>query len=237
MYSDNSLYQSYEEVFNKAKNLGGFDEISLMKSRELFHCEKVTNTYSPKAFSVYALLGGIQFSEMLKKHVIEIQTKIELATGITHKYWVKPENLGVEYLVTKWPDGQALTKEMNENFISHLKSFSLDAYHLKISGYQVNPDGCIVLRGYDGGKIRSVRDALRAKLPWIPTRQSGWAHIPIGRILEKLDKHKHRELIALCENSHSEFQHNELINQIHYVHEKKWYMEDKSYIYTHKLNK
>ena len=64
-----------------------------------------------------------------------------------------------------------------------------------VFGIQINPDGCVVAKGYDeGAAIFRVREELKASLSFFPKRQSGWAHIPLGRILEPVGEEKFSKL-------------------------------------------
>jgi hypothetical protein len=230
--SDSSLKNSYDEVFRKSQISKGFDKKLLQGSLALFDYDDQFGSFTPKYLEVNALLGGIEFSRALQEYVIELQTKINAIIQTDLKYWVLPQNLGVEYLVTKWPEEKLISNEIERSFLEEIDLLGLESYSLQIKGFQVNPDGCIVLRGYDSGHIFKVRDKLKSKFDWLPKRQSGWAHIPIGRILCDLNEQAYAELISECEISFSKFLFEEPINEIHYVHERQWYMETKSKIAT-----
>lgn len=219
------LIESYEEVFQRTQLLNAFDPILQEQSRELFDYEMDSGTYTPKFLEVKALLGGLQFSSNLQDYAADIQVRIDNIIGANDRYWVRGSNLGVEYLVTKWPEQQSPDSGDECDFLDRIGSYHLPKYILEVKGFQVNPDGCVVLRGLDSGNILETRKRLAAEFEWLPSRQSGWAHIPIGRILGRIDPSTCSELIAECRKSHAEDGLREPIEHLHYVHEKQWYME------------
>lgn len=233
--SDLKLEQAYAEVFKKTQVSNNFEVSLLNKSRSLFDFDHVGGVFTPKPLEVNALVGGLEFSNSLQELAKAVQRRIDEIIQTNQRYWVRPCNLGIEYLVTKWPEEPTLSTSIENEFIDHLKSLNLERYLLKIKGFQVNPDGCFVLRGYDGGRILQVRNTLREKFGWLPLRQSGWAHIPLGRILCNVSAATHRKLVSECEKSFDAVHFEEPVHEIHYVHEKQWYMERKYKVETIQL--
>jgi len=233
--TDLILEDSYSKVFNKSKLASNFDEVQLKNSLLLFDYDKFRNIYTPKYLNVNALLGGIEFSNDLQKFCRGVQRHVDDIIQTNSKYWVSTNNLGVEYLVTKWPEEKKLSLEMEAEFLDFIGSFQLKKYQLRVKGFQVNPDGCVVLRGYEEGNILRVRTTLQEKFNWIPKRQSEWAHIPLGRILCTLSEKSYLKLVSESEKSFEDLYFEEDISEIHYVHEKQWYMETKSKIKTFDL--
>jgi hypothetical protein len=229
------LESSYSEVFRKTQASKCFDEVLLSQSRSLFDVNHSGDIFTPKHLEVNALVGGLEFSNKLKELAMAVQRKVDEIIQTNQRYWVHPCNLGIEYIVTKWPEQPPLSNDIELDFISKLKLLNLEQFLLKIKGYQINPDGCLVLRGYEGGHIFQTRDSLREKLAWLPSRQSGWAHIPLGRILCNVSPATHQKLVSECEKSFDSLFHEESICDIHYVHEKQWYMEKHSKVETIKL--
>jgi hypothetical protein len=233
--ADLTLEESYSKVFNKSKLASNFDEAQLNNSLALFDYDNSKNVYTPKHLNVNALLGGIEFSSDLQKFCGRVQRNIDDIIQTNNKYWVPSKNLGVEYLVTKWPEEKNLSLEVEKTFLEFISSIPLKKYQLRVKGFQVNPDGCVVLRGYEEGNILRVRATLQEKFHWIPKRQSGWAHIPLGRILCKLSEKSYLNLVSESEKSFEDLYFEEDISELHYVHEKQWYMETKSKIKTFDL--
>ncbi len=222
---NNRLIESYEEVFSRTQFLNAFDPILQERSKDLFNYSMESGTYVPKFLEVKALLGGLQFSSVLQDYVADVQVRIDKIIRSSDRYWVKGRNLAVEYLVTKWPEQHSLDSIKESAFLERLRSYHLPKYFLEVKGFQVNPDGCVVLRGLDFGNILETRKRLTAEFEWLPSRQSGWAHIPIGRILCKIDPPTCSELIQECRRSHAAHGLKEPIEHLHYVHERQWYME------------
>lgn len=230
--SDRALKLSYDEVFGKTCGAVLFEESMLERSRMLFEHDGNYKSCVPKFLEVNALLGGLGFSESLLHYVARVQEQIDSIIHSEARYWVRPENLGLEYLVTKWPEQERLSESVEQEFLDYLEALNLTRYELEIKGFQINPDGCVVLRGYDGGNIVNTRKILKRRFEWLPTRQSGWAHVPVGRILCNVDSSTYRKLIDVCLQSISAPSRFEPINHLHYVHEKQWYMEKKRFIRT-----
>jgi hypothetical protein len=230
--TDLILEDSYSKVFNKSKLASNFDEVQLKNSLSLFDYNKFRNIYTPKYLNVNALLGGIEFSNDLQKFCSGVQRHVDDIIQTNSKYWVPTKNLGVEYLVTKWPEEKKLSLEMEAEFLDFIGSFHLKKYKLRVKGFQVNLDGCVVLRGYEEGNILRIRAALQERFDWIPKRQSGWAHIPLGRIFCKLPEMAYLNLVSESEKSFEDLYFEEDISQLHYVDEMQWYMETKSIIKT-----
>ena len=76
---------------------------------------------------------------------------------------------------------------------------------------------------------------MKNELSFIPKRQSGWAHVPLGRILEPIGESNFVKLknllnvlkdinVASCE-----------VDSLKFVYEEQWYMEKKNILCDHKL--
>ena len=226
------LEAAYHEVYTKTLKQKKFSEIQLNRSRNLFNYDEKEKIYIPRRLRVDALVAGISFSLDLQNFCTNVQKQIDDIIETRHRYWVQPENLGLEYLVTRWPEQRSLSKKNEQAFISLLEGMRLKKFDLFLRGFQVNPDGCIVMRGYAGENLMLVRQHAREQLSWIPSRQSEWAHVPLGRILEDISPRRRSDLISLCNKSFRSAHFIEPIESIHYVKERQWYMEDKSYVRT-----
>jgi len=228
---DIKLKKLYKVVGDNYTNEGRFNENLLAASRKIFE-KGSDNQYVPKKFNVEAVLSGLPFSLALQDKIYDLQNRINNLIDCNHRYWVKPENLGIEYFVTKWPDDNAISSNKRREVISFIDKMNLKEFDLSIRGYQVNPDGVIVLKGYDAGVIRKVRSKCMSNFEWLPKKQSQWVHIPIGRILENISIEKHKLLIKDIIVSESGFIFNEVVKKIHYIKESRWYMESKEYVST-----
>jgi hypothetical protein len=224
-----SLKESYDKVGNKTWLGSDFVQSNLDLSRNIFTDESLSlRKPIPKNFDVYALLSGISFSEEFCSKLVDIQRDISEIINEKLHYWVLPANLGVEYCVFKWPD-QKWDKSLSQIILNELAMLQNSTFQFSIKGIQINQDGCVIARGYDeGGMIFKIREHFKTNCPFLPKKQSGWAHVPIGRILEPVGTKKFGDLRQLVKNLSNDFIVSEEINTVKFVHEKRWYMEEKS---------
>jgi hypothetical protein len=69
----------------------------------------------------------------------------------------------------------------------------------------------------------------------VPKKQSNWAHIPIGRILEPVSGVLFSELKDIISKFSRIKIGVERLTKALFVHETKWYMEKKNLLYTKKF--
>jgi len=225
------LKKSYEDIGNKTWLGSDFIQSNLNSSRNLFTDESLAlRKPIPKSLEVYALLSGLSFSKAFCNKLVGIQQAISDVINNKLHYWVLPENFGVEYCVFKWPDEtwDQSWSHIIMNEISLLKNLSFQFF---IQGIQINQDGCIIARGYDEeGIIFKIREHFKINFSFLPKKQSDWAHVPIGRILEPIGSKKFGDLRRLVQEVSNDFIISEEINTLKFVHERRWYMEEKSII-------
>ena len=146
------------------------------------------------------------------------------------------KNLAFEYCVFKWPDDE-WNLEKNKIVLQTLKKLELKKFVYTIRGFQVNKDGCVILRGYDRDNfVNNLRSEIFKTIKFLPKKQSQWIHIPIGRILEPVGKNKFKMLKEYILKNSSNVIGSTLINEIKYVHETQWYMTKKSFLKKIKLS-
>jgi len=224
-----SLKEGYELVGNETWKLDDLESSSIQSSRNFFTDESLDDRIPvPQKLEVYALLSGISFSKPFSDRLNIFRKDIKEILGDKLHYLVLPENLGVEHCVFKWPE-ESWNEDWKECIIDTISSLNIPAFDYHIFGIQLNKDGCIVAKGYDENRaIFNLRKTLRDNLEFLPERQSNWAHVPIGRILEPLGHRIFEELKEyFSQNSFSHFS-TEKINSIKFVYETQWYMEEKS---------
>ena len=68
---------------------------------------------------------------------------------------------------------------------------------------------------------------MKNKILFTPKKQSNWAHIPIGRILEPVGVSNFNNLKKYINASVDDFNHIEKITSMKLIHEKRWYMEER----------
>ena len=224
-----SLKESYDKVGNKTWLVSDFVQSNLDSSRSFFTNESLSSRKPiPKNFEVYALLSGLPFSKGFCNKLVHIQQNISKIINNKLHYWVQPQNFGVEYCVFKWPNEE--WDESREAVIKNeLNTLDYPPFILNIKGIQVNPDGCVIARGYDEERtIFNIREHIKNHLLFIPEKQSGWSHVPLGRILEPIGSKEFRNLKYLVDKLSNDLIASEKISTVKFVHETRWYMEEKS---------
>ena len=199
----------------KKKNLKSF----------LFFFNFKKKKITPKKLEVIALLSGLPFSKKLTNKLLSTQNNINKIIRSHNHYWVKKNNFGLEYCVFKWPE-QNLKKADLEELLGFISNLKLKKFNILFDGCQLNPDGCVVIKGYDTtNDITNLRRLIRRNISFFPKKQSKWFHIPIGRILEPIGVEQFSKLKKFFQKNSSGWKHYEKINSIKLIHEYQWYME------------
>ncbi len=230
MNTKNDLIKSYWKVYEAFLKK---DQISINDIKNSIDIFEKYPKIIPKKFEVIAIVSGLPFEIKFQKNIIKIQSEIRNILGKTLHYFVKPDNLAVEYLVIKWPNDKYDLKT-----ILDIKTFLEDAkfkkFYFEIKGVQIHSDGCIVLQGFsENMEINKYRKKIITNFPNLPKKQSEWSHIPIGRFVEPLnivDKRKINHSLKEINSNFTNFRTE--INSFHLVHEHRWYMEEFNKIYT-----
>jgi hypothetical protein len=222
------LNKSYDGVGQETWENKDFNESSLDVSRGLFTEDSLkTKNPRPKNLEVYALLSGLPFENSFSRKLVKIQQKIDKILDGSLRYWVLQENLGLEYCVFKWPEHD-WNKQWEGEIYNNLPRLN-KPFRFVVFGIQINPDGCIIAKGFDEGEvIFKLRKKLKERLDFLPDRQSSWAHIPLGRILEPIGGSKFYKLSQLCKELSNIYIASCEINTMKFVHETQWYMEKKN---------
>ena len=232
----NNLEQKYSEVGNATWSRDDFDLAKIQISRDFFTEKSLQDRFpNTKSLEVLALLSGLSFGQVFCNDLLQVQEELQQTLGNTLVYWVKPQNLAVEHCVFKWPtDDWDESRQKNvHNAISEINYISFDFY---INGIQINPDGCVIAKGFDKNMtIIKIREQLRRKLDFMPIKQSNWAHVPLGRILENVDKKTFCKLRQFIEINSTRKITETHIDSVKFIHEKQWYMERRSTLLDHKL--
>lgn len=205
------------------------DDFNLTESNVLFVSDEA-NRPIPRALEVFGVLSGLPFSEHAQAQINDLQK--ELTAFIPHDryYWVHPENLGIEYLVLKWPD-EKWSQSKHEAALRELSALEFSPFDMEFHGFQLNADGCLIVRGYDhSGEFARIRKWLTERLSFVSARQSSWYHIPIGRILKPLGEGNFSALRHCVEATSMEMRFIERIRVIKLIHETRWYMEEHSIV-------
>jgi len=223
------LGRGYDEVGEITWSTKDFLGSNLEVSRNLFTPESlVTRRPQPKELEVFALLSGLPFRGDFTDKLVEAQEQISAVLGESLHYWVAPANLGVEYCVFKWP-----TDSWNEKRLGVIQdvlaSIRQPSFRFSIRGVQINPDGCVVAKGFDEDAVLfQIREKLKVGIPFLPAKQSRWAHVPLGRILEPLGDERFAKLGHLISTMSDLPVATTEIDSMKLVHETRWYMEEKT---------
>ena len=221
------LNKSYNKVGQQIFELSDFSEDSLITSRNIFTKKSIENRKpKPRKFEIYALLSGLSFNSKFVKSLAEIQHKIDNIIDGSLRYFVFTENLGIEHCVFKWQNNN-WTQEKEKIVCETLDNYKFVSFDLIVKGVQIHPDGCIVAKGYDcNGEIQKIRSYLKEKINFFPHKQSQWAHIPLGRILEPIGQKKFIELKNLIKDINEIEITSTKISTYKFIHEERWYMEE-----------
>lgn len=223
-----SLNESYDRVGQETWKNKDFNSSSLEVSRSLFTEDSlIKRNPKPKNLEVYALLSGLPFDGGFSRELVKVQKEIDQVLDGSLRYWVLQDNLGLEYCVFKWPEYD-WNKEWEGQIYNNIPRIN-KPFRFVVFGIQINPDGCIIAKGFDEGEaIFKLRKKIKDRLDFLPDRQSSWAHIPLGRILEPIGEYKFSKLAKLCKELSSVYIASCEIKTLKFVHETQWYMEKKN---------
>jgi len=230
------LENAYSEVGDLTWLNEDFLESNIEPSRSLYTTESlIARQPCPKELEVYALVSGLTFNKGFIEKLVEVQDKISTVLGECLHYWVEPDNLGVEYCVFKWPtdswDNEYL--EVIQNTLSLMRQ---PVFQFTIGGIQINSDGCVIAKGFDEAAVMfQIREQLKVALPFMPKKQSRWAHVPLGRILEPLGAEKFALLNQAIKAMSKQQIATTTINIMRLIHERRWYMEEKTVLAEYPL--
>jgi hypothetical protein len=220
------LDSAYRVVGDATWATQDFLEENLAVSRNLFTPESLlARQPRPKELDVVALLGGLPFPTDFVEALVKTQREICAILGERLHYWVAPANLGLEFCVFKWP-----SDPWNDEWLGVLQdvlaSLREPSFRFHVRGVQVNPDGCVIAKGFDENAVLfRIREQVRAEVSFLPAKQSGWAHVPLGRILEPVGADRFAELYRYIQSrNHSAIATAE-IDSMKVVRETRWYME------------
>jgi hypothetical protein len=235
MSFDKDLAESYDKIGKKIFNTCSFTKSSLQQSIDLFTEDSLKKRKpQPIDVEVYTLVSGLPFSYNLIQAIEKIRIEISEILDETQCYWVKPNNLGVEFCVFKWPK-DPWNKEWIDQITSYFENKEYNSFELKVSGIQIHQDGCIIAKGFDDKNIRNIRSEIISDLNFIPNKQSNWAHIPLGRILEPVSEDIFKKLKDNAMNTANKDIAIEKISEMKLIHETRWYMEKRKTLFKKKF--
>lgn len=230
------LLKEYDKRYLEVCDIESLNLGNIGSSLSLFEKDSIKNRKPiPKKLEVYCVVGGLPFDEIFIKNILELQKKISLVLNGKLHYFVKPHNLAVEVIVIKWPKDE-LSKSVLESSKDEIKKANPKKFILKSFGFQFHNDGAIILRCLDyPNYLRDLRKTLKNSVMGLPNQQSNWCHVPLGRILEPLERNELKNLIDLANFSQNSNNFSTQINQLHLIHEKRWYQIEKENLLTFDL--
>src|SRR5262245_57615626 len=99
------LRESYVAVGQQTWLHEDFLATHLDSSRRLYTDESLQERNpAPRDLEVFGLLSGLPFSQEFRDALAHKQEEISAILDGRLHYWVKADNLGLEYFVFKWPD-------------------------------------------------------------------------------------------------------------------------------------
>ena len=227
----NFLSDSYNNACKDFFDNDDFFISKIQSSIGLFTAESLNiGMPKPKKLEVYALLSGISFENKIQKRLLNIQNEINALIPEKLKYFVKPENFGLEHCVFKWPN-EKWDSNKEKKVKNLLNIYPFESFNLEIIGIQIHSDGCVIAKGYDKSlQMKKMRSFFKNNLDFFPVKQSNWSHIPLGRILEPIGKKKYSLLKNYVINKQNLKIASTTIKDFKFIFEKRWYMEDRSLI-------
>lgn len=222
------LEERYQKIQEKFEKLADFSLDSLTPSRNLFHLE--AKEIIPKRFEVWTLVVGLPLPKPLTQKFQALADRIiARVPNSTRFYKVLPQNYHWELFIIKRPD-EDVTKEHLQKTPEVLGKVLCNHSSLTISyqGFLITTDGTILVKGY--GNFDRLRNQLREKLPWASVQQSNLGHISLGRLLDPVGSQYSTQLKDLVQTSETELYGELKVNEVKYVHESQWYMEEREVV-------
>src|SRR5262249_39809322 len=112
---------------------------------------------------------------------------------------------------------------------------SVAAFDIEYRGFLITREGTIVVKGF--GDLKQLRQPLRTALPFASKRQPEIGHVSLGRILDPVGEDTFSLLQKLVKDSEGENYGTLHVSEVKYIHETKWYMEEKDLIKVLSLRK
>ena len=236
MNKNEELLKSYDNKFFDVKSIEFLDDSDISSSKKLFEEESLINRKpTPKKLNVVCLVGGLPFAKEFINEITSIQLKIsDILENIPH-YLVDPENLATECIVLKWPDNN-FSEDLINKTITYLSGFELKKFKLSSFGFQFHKDGAIILRCIDSDStMRNHRKYMIKNIKEIPTTQSSWAHVPLGRILGPVEFNVLKKLREYAFFTQKKCRFSTYVKNYSLIKEYRWYQTERSLIQNFQL--
>lgn len=224
------LNQRYQAIQNQTETFPDLSLDFLELSRQLFEVRR--DRLVPKQFEVWTILAGLPLSNALTQRFSEVfEEVVAIIPKNCQFYQVWPQNYHWEVFIIQRPPEKVLQFDL-EQTPHQVKTVLADFSPLTIDyrGFLIAPDGTVMVKGYTN--CDEIRDRLRQELPWASAQQSQLAHISLGRILDPVGPEAFSTLKTLVQESQKDEYGRFTVNEVKYVHESRWYMEEQEIIVT-----
>jgi hypothetical protein len=228
-----TLEQRYKEIQERFEALSDLREEDLAKSRGLFNLEG--GLVEPRRFDVWTCLVGLPLPRQLTQELSSIVSHVKkLLPPDVRWYSVIPANYHWELFIIKRP-GEEVSLEHLEEAQTMLRQVLLrrKPFAITYRGFLVTQDGTVIVRGF--GAFDDLRAELRSVIPFASGYQSNIGHVSLGRILDRVGSTRFAQLKGLVDDSQDVVYGELPVNEVSYVHETQWYMEERDVVATIRL--
>lgn len=219
------LAKKYHEIQHNFEKIRNFETEKLNISRKLF--DFADHKIIPRQFEVWTCLVGLPLPQQLTTNLIKITEQVEAILPVkTSFYKIIPNYYHWELFIIKRPQETVHQDQLKSaQLILQEHLHQCPSFDLNYRGFLITPDGVVITKGYSEFNFNHLRSKLKMVLPFASSQQSQLGHISLGRILSPLDSESFIRLKQLVRDS-SGIDYGKLrVDQVKYVHEQQWYME------------
>ena len=233
-----SLDSRYRAIQQRVAAMPDFSDQSLTPSRQLFEFQYDSHNPNmplrpiPKRFEVWTNLVGLPLPSTLTQTFRDLWEQV--VSGLSPQcrfYAVQPHTYHWELFIVKRPDEAVSSQQLQESgdIVRSILAQHLP-FTLSYRGFLMTPDGTVLVKGY--GEFDELRRQLSLALPWASAKQSQLGHVSLGRILDPVGPDYFAQLNQLVQKSWAHEYGTLAVNDVKWVHESQWYMEDHEIVRT-----
>ncbi len=222
------LDQRYGKIIHKFVSQSDFEGKDIEKSRALFDFER--EKIIPRRFEVWTCLVGLPMPDDLTIRFHQIVRNVRrIIPANTPFFAVQQQNYHWEVFIIKRPAEQVSAEDIrNTPQILH-EVFSEQApFPVVYRGFAITNEGVVMAKGY--GQFDDLREKLTRRIPFASSYQSNLGHVSLGRILRPVGRDKFAQLKKAVADSTNDYYGELSVQNIKFVHESQWYMEDQEVI-------
>jgi len=223
----------YQTVWQNTLDAGELPVEQIEKSRYYFEPDSTT----PKEFDTYGVVALMPMPEHAQATFTDLWTDVMTALDNPAAYAVEPQNRHIELLLFSRPEEVMEQSTIDHNIqasFTAMQSNPPQSFSVTFGRPFITPDGTVVAPGFPHPEaaIDNFRSAMcQATNGNIPTKQSQWLHVSLGRILEPLDADRCREALQALDAHWGEPVIDLEVNELQWTHEKQWYMLKKDVLH------